>query len=432
VPLCPRLRHGAGGWRWTEGSATNLLDDPAVRGLVLTFRDVTERKKLEEDLRQAQKMEAVGRLAGGVAHDFNNLLTVITGYSSLLSSGLEAGHAWRDPLEEIQKAADRAASLTRQLLAFSRKQVLRPVPLDLNRVIQNLDKMLRRVIREDVEIVHELAPDLWPVRADPAQLEQVLLTLVTNARDAMPQGGRVTVATANVPAGEAGARGAGRRVRLAVSDTGLGMDDAVRERLFEPFYTTKELGKGTGLGLASVYGTVQQSGGSIHVTSAPGRGSNFVIHLPAALQEEAAAPAPGGLPRGSETVLLVEDEEAIRGLARRVLEQLGYTELTASEGNEALAVADQHAATIHLLATDVIMPTLHGPELARRLTAKRPGMRVLYMSGYTDSVLLGTGLLRGETHLLNKPFTPTDLAGAVREALDEKPGAPLSRPSARP
>jgi len=390
-------------------------------------RDVTETRRLEDQLRQAQKMEAVGRLAGGIAHDFNNLLTAILGTTQLLLRDLGPGVTMRDDVEEIRKAALRAADLTRQLLAYSRRQVLAPKVLDLNTVVSNLNTMLRRLIGEDVQLVTELAPHLPTIQADPSQLEQVILNLIVNSRDAMPHGGRVTIrtdhtrftgaeTTAPLPA-------PGAYALLEVVDTGTGMTADVKAHLFEPFFTTKEVGKGTGLGLATVYGVVKQSGGYIWVESETDRGTAVRIAFPVV----AASPQPREVlpPRvesspAGETVLLVEDEEAVRRVAAKTLESSGYRVLTAKDGPEALTVAARESGTINLLLTDMVMPGMTGRELAERLVVARPATRVLYMSGYTeDAVVRGTA---AGLAFLQKPFEPEALARKVREVLDGRPG----------
>ena len=390
-----------------------------------TQRDVTEQRHLEEQFRQAQKMEAVGQLAGGIAHDFNNLLTAILGNTQLLLRDLPPGDAKRGDVEEIRKASERAASLTRQLLAYSRRQMLQPEVLDLNVVVAEMDKMLRRLIGEHIALEAVLAPDLGRVRADPNQIEQVIVNLAVNARDAMPDGGKLTIETANVDLDEAFAQAhlgsvPGSYAQLAVTDTGAGMDATVRAHLFEPFFTTKEVGKGTGLGLATVYGIVKQSGGYISVYSEPGRGSSFKIYLPriATPPEAAAGPQKGGPAPGSETVLVVEDEPAVLTLSRRALEAQGYVVLAASDPIAALRVVERHGGTIHLLLTDVVMPGLSGRELADRLTAQRPGIRVLYMSGYPGDAVVQHGTLPSGSAFLQKPFSPDGLARKVRDVLD--------------
>lgn len=396
-------------------------------GAVVTFLDVSHEKKLEEQLRQAQKMEAIGQLAGGVAHDFNNLLTIITGYSELLLELMSPDNPDRELLEEIRKAGERSASLTRQLLAFSRKQVLAPKVLDLNNVVRDTEKMLRRVIGEDIELTTVLHPQLGSVKADPGHLEQVLLNLAVNARDAMPQGGKLTIETNNVVLGEDYARShvvlqPGEYVMLKVTDTGIGMTEEVKRRLFEPFFTTKGSGKGTGLGLAVVHGIVKQSDGAIEVHSEPGVGTSFEIYLP---RVENVAPAEKSLaglssaPRGTETLLLVEDEDAVRALSRFTLQQCGYTVLEASHGEEAIRVARDHPETIHLLVTDVVMPGFGGRVLADRLLSLHPEMKVLYLSGYTDDAVVRHGILHEEVNFLQKPFSPNALAHQVRAVLEQ-------------
>ncbi len=396
------------------------------RRLLGTVHDITTRRQMELQLRQAQKMEAVGRLAGGIAHDFNNILTAITGYAGLLLEDLAGDDARRADVDEIRRAAERAAALTRQLLAFSRQQVLAPRVLDLNELVTNLDKMLRRLIGEDMELVTVPAPDLGAIRADPGQLEQVLVNLVVNARDAMPEGGRLTIETANVTLDEEYARlhapaVPGRYVLLAVSDTGMGMDPETRSHIFEPFYTTKEKGKGTGLGLATVYGIVKQSGGFVWVYSEPGQGATFKIYLPRvdepAQPLEPLATATTSL-RGTETVLLVEDEVTVRAVAREMLERQGYTVLEATGAEAAMALAEAHRGPIHLLLTDVVMPGSSGRALADRLTALRPELRVLFMSGYTDEAVVRHGILERGVAYLQKPFAPEGLARRVREVID--------------
>jgi len=375
---------------------------------------------------QSQKMEAVGRLAGGIAHDFNNLLTVITSYSDLLLQDLGADDPKREDVEQVRKAAEGAAALTRQLLAFSRQQVLAPRVVSLSVVVQGVEKMLRRVIGEDVDLVTALDPVVGSVKADVGQLEQVLMNLAVNARDAMPAGGKLTIETANVEhdpdyAREREATPVRRFVMLAVSDTGIGMDEATKARIFEPFFTTKEAGKGTGLGLATVYGIVQQSGGFIWVYSEPGHGTTFKIYLPqveAPLEGRAVGAAPGDLPRGTETILLVEDAAAVRAVTRQVLERQGYTVLEAAHGAAALQTAAGHPGPIHLLLTDVVMPVLSGRQLADQLARLRPDAKVLYASGYTDDAVVRHGVLEAGISYLQKPFTADSLARKVREVLD--------------
>src|SRR5213079_1806540 len=392
-------------------------------------RDVTDQRRLQQQVLQSQKLEAVGRLAGGVAHDFNNLLTVITSYSDLVLEGLAPGDAKRDDLEQVRKAADGAAALTRQLLAFSRQQVVEPRVVSLNTVVEGLQKILRRVIGEDIELAITLSPDLESVRADVGQLEQVLMNLVVNARDAMPTGGRLTVETANVEhdpeyARDREAAAVRRFAMLAVTDTGCGMDEATKARIFEPFFTTKETGKGTGLGLATVYGVVKQSGGDIWVYSEPGQGTSFKVYLPRVTEApEPTRPGPAAAAplRGSETVLLVEDDEMVRTLTRRMLEARGYTVLSASRGEDALGVVERHDGPIDLLVTDVVMPGMSGRAVAQRLLELRPGLKVLYLSGYTDDAIVRHGMLEPGIAFLQKPFSADALARKVREVLDARP-----------
>ena len=407
------------------------------QGRVTTFvgihRDLTEQKRAEEQfaaqrdaLYQSEKLGAMGQLIAGVAHDFNNLLTVITGRSQLALRGLPTDHPHWRTFELIEKTAVRAAALTRQLLAFSRQQVLQPRVLDLNAVISGLAPMLQRLIGEDIEFAVVVAPDLGRVKADPSQIEQVIVNLAVNARDAMPQGGRLTIETANADLDEGSARQhvgvhPGRYVLLAVSDTGHGMDAATQARIFEPFFTTKEKGKGTGLGLATVYGFAQQSGGHIGVSSAPGQGAMFTLYLPRvdeAVETEAAGPPAGVGERGSETILLVEDDEEVRAVARETLEAAGYVVLPAANATEALGLTADGSRRIHLLVTDVIMPHVSGRELAERLAPTYPDVRVLYISGYTNDAIVRHGVQAEETAFLQKPFTPGALLRKVREVLD--------------
>jgi PAS domain S-box-containing protein len=391
--------------------------------------DVTEQRNLEAQFRQAQRLEAVGRLAGGVAHDFNNILTAITGYSELLLGELAADDPTRADIEEIRAAAQRAAALTRQLLAFSRKQVLEVKVLDLNAVVRTLDRMLQRLIGEDVRLELALSEELGAVRADPAQMEQVIMNLAVNARDAMPTGGRLTIETGDVVLDRAYARthrGAepGRYVMLALSDTGIGMDEETQAHLFEPFYTTKEQGKGTGLGLATVYGIVKQSGGYVWVYSELGRGTTFKVYLPRVDEPPDAVVRRSTLPaaRGDETVLLAEDDAPVREALAQALEQKGYRLLRASDGQMALDLARGHPARIALLVTDLVMPGMTGRELALALLAERPDVRVIYMSGYADEAVVRHRVLERGLNYLQKPFAVEDLARKAREVLDAPSG----------
>jgi two-component system, cell cycle sensor histidine kinase and response regulator CckA len=397
-----------------------------IVGLLAISRDVTERKKLEMQLQQAQKMEAFGQLAGGVAHDFNNLLTIITGYTELLLGGGVAADKQRPFIREIRSAAERAAALTRQLLAFSRKQILQPVHLNLNTLVANTEKMLRRLIGEDIDLATRLDPALGQVKADPGQIEQVIVNLVVNARDAMPTGGHLTIETRNVELDQDYVRShpearPGGQVLLAVADSGCGMDAATSVRIFEPFFTTKEVGKGTGLGLATVHGIVKQSNGSIEVYSELGHGSTFKVYLPRLAGPVAAGnsdPAVSVMPRGTETILLTEDESGVRAFVRFALESLGYTVLEARHGEESLRICQQHTGLIHLLLTDVVMPKVSGRQLADLATGLHPNMKVLYMSGYTDDAVVRHGVLQAGMAFLQKPVTLMLLARKVREVLD--------------
>jgi signal transduction histidine kinase/ActR/RegA family two-component response regulator len=389
-------------------------------------RAETAKTSLEEQLRQSQKMEAIGRLAGGIAHDFNNLLTVISGYSQLSLTTLREGNPLRDNLLQIQRATERAAALTRQLLAFSRRQILNLRLIDLNLIVQDLDKMLRRIIGEDIELVTVLSRDLWKITSDPSQIEQVILNLAVNSRDAMAKGGRFFVETSNTELDQEHARShmgvkPGAYVKLLIRDTGAGMSPEVQERLFEPFFTTKEKEKGTGLALSTVYGIIKQSGGNIWVHSELGQGTTFEVYLPKAEESgESLKPRVGvihGL-QGSETVLLVEDEEAVRVLARKTLEGYGYRTLDAGHGEEALKRSKEYGKKIDLLLTDVVMPGMSGREVADRLSLLHPEIKVLYMTGYADSAIVHHGILEPGTALLLKPFTPDALAQKVREILD--------------
>ena len=389
--------------------------------------DITERNSLEEQLRQSQKMEAVGRLAGGIAHDFNNLVTIITGYSELLLNSPEINDDHRGKVEEVMKAGERAALLTRQLLAFSRKQILAPQVLDLNMAVESLRKMIERLIGEDIEFMTMLHSPLNMVKADPGQVDQIIMNLVVNARDAMPRGGKLTIGTANVEFDEEYARAhvpcvPGPYVMIAVSDTGAGMDHETQKHIFEPFYTTKETGKGTGLGLATVYGIVKQSGGFIWVYSEQGVGSVFKIYFPRVVEQKglpSRAEEEPGLLRGTETVLVAEDEAALRTLIHETLERHGYKVLEAGNGEEALGISSRYRGPIHLLIADVVMPHMSGRELAERVTAARPDTTVLYISGYTDDAIVKHGILDPNRAFLQKPFTPSALARKVRLILSQ-------------
>ena len=425
-PAGSPVRHRTGNGRVIDVEmAQHRIDFGGKPADLVVLMDVTGRRQLEEQLRQAQKMEAVGMLAGGVAHDFNNLLTIISGYSQLILNSLEPGDPNHYSAEQILKAGERAAALTRQLLAFSRRQVLLPRVLDLNKLITGLSTMLRRLIGEDIDLQLVLRPDLGMVSADPGQIEQVLMNLVVNARDAMPKGGTLTIETANVDLDESYsgrhlAVKPGPYAQIAVSDNGSGMDEATQARLFEPFFTTKASGRGTGLGLSTVFGIVKQSGGNLNVYSVPNCGTSVKIYLPridqpVALETELLRKREVS---GSETVLLVEDEESVRTLVRETLVRVGYKVMDASDPLEARQLSDRYRKPIHLLITDVVMPKFSGRELAEELRARRPGMKVLYMSGYTDSAIVNTGILQQEVAFLQKPFTPAALTEKVREVLE--------------
>jgi two-component system cell cycle sensor histidine kinase/response regulator CckA len=424
-----------GVWRHQKKDGSVIDVDITVQKFTVAGRacalavalDVTERSRMEAQLRQSQKMDAIGNLAGGIAHDFNNLLSVILSYSEMLASELKPNDPMRGDLDQINSAGRRATALTRQLLAFSHQQVLDPTVLDLNLVLDDVAKMLKRVIGEDVKLAIVGARGLGGVSADPGQLEQVLMNLVVNARDAMPRGGHLTIETSNVDLDARYAAThadvvAGRYVMLAVTDTGTGIDAVTRERIFEPFFTTKEKGKGTGLGLSTVFGIVRQSGGHIAVYSEAGAGTTFKVYLP--LIEPEDGEAVGEVPHhvraheGTETILLVEDEESVRTLTRTILERHGYRVLEATSGGDALLICEQHTAKIHLLLTDVVMPRMSGRQLAERLGAVRPAMKILYMSGYTDDSVIRHGVLDSDVAFIQKPITPERLTRKVREVIE--------------
>jgi PAS domain S-box-containing protein len=396
------------------------------RAVLAVLQDVTQRNQLEEHLRQAAKMEAVGMLAGGIAHDFNNLLTIINGYSEMLLDRMEADDPNRKAIEQIMRAGERAAALTRQLLSFSRRQVMQPKVLDLNQLLGGMESMLRRLIGEDIELRFVPAPEIGRVNADPGQLEQVVMNLVVNARDAMPRGGNITMETADVELDEAYTSThltlkPGRYVALTISDSGAGMDAETRAHLFEPFFTTKEQGKGTGLGLTTVFGIVKQSGGAVEIYSESGQGTTVKVYLPriqeAASAEEPAAPARPA--HGTETLLLVEDEDIVRNLVRDTLRQAGYRVLDAASPADARRICANYPGPIHLLVTDLVMPKESGRDLAESLIPQRPEMRVLFMSGYTGEAVIDKGLLNRDVAFLQKPFTPAALSSAVRAILEK-------------
>ena len=421
---------------YPDGSTRSfeLRIQPCEAGLVILSIDVTDGRKLEEQLRHAQKMEAVGRLAGSVAHDFNNMLSVILSYSSMLLDDLKPVDPLRADVDAIRKAGEKAAELTRQLLAFSRQQVLAPRVVDLNDVLGECERMLRRLLGADIELVTRYDRNLAKVKVDPNQMDQVVMNLVINARDAMPNGGKLTIETRNVildrtyVANHLGVT-PGPHVMLAVSDTGVGMDKEMQARIFEPFFTTKDKGKGTGLGLSTVFGIVRQSGGNVWVYSEPGSGTTFKVHLPCAdpvevEPEELVQPT---TLTGTETVLLVEDQEEVQQVAREILRRYGYHVLEAKNAGEALLSCERHPRTIHLLLTDVVMPQMNGRELADRLVQVRPELKVLFMSGYTENAIVHHGILDSGVAYIQKPIVPESLARRVREVLD----TPLKR-SQRP
>ncbi len=429
-----RCRCKDGSYRWLEWTTVPVVEEALVYSVA---RDITAQRQLEDQFIHAQKMEPVGRLAGGVAHDFNNLLTAILGYCELALERTPRSDPNHRDLEEILKAAERARSLTQQLLAFSRRQVLEPRVVDLNSIVADMGKMLRPMIGEDIDLVPRLHPDLWQVRVDPGQFEHAIVNLVVNARDAMPRGGKLTIETSNVDLDgtEASHRGVvkpGPYVLLAVSDTGEGMEAATLAHIFEPFFTTKAVGKGTGLGLSTVYGVVKQSNGYIWAYSEPGRGSTFKVYLPRVEEPVAVgeiAPTVGRVPHGSETILLVEDDDGVRELVAGVLRDRGYTVLMAHDGDQALEIATEHPRDIHALVTDVVMPGMSGRQIAQRVAGQRPGIRVLYMSGYTDDAIVRHGVLEVGAAFIQKPFSSAALARKVRDLFDS-PAVQEGRPGA--
>jgi PAS domain S-box-containing protein len=424
-----RIRHKSGEWRVLESTASAVRDSAgAVEKLIIVNRDITERRHLEQQLLLSQRLEAVGKLSGGIAHDFNNILGVIIGYSEAMLQKMAPDDSLREAVNEIEKAGQRAAALTQQLLAFSRKQVLEPKILDLNSIVADVEKMLRRLIGEDIDLKIVPSQSLGKVKADRGQIEQVILNLAVNARDAMPRGGQLKIQTANVDLDETAARSLryvvpGRYVMLQVSDTGTGMTPEVQAHIFEPFYTTKEQGKGTGLGLATVYGVIKQSGGYILLHSEVGKGARFDVYLPRAEGVAEVAPpseAPIKRVQGSTTILLVEDESSLRKLTGNTLKEAGYKVLEAGEAFQAMELAKEFDGTIDLLLTDVVMPGLSGRELAEKLRPERPEMRVLYISGYTDGAVATHGVLESGITILRKPFTRAQLLRNVEEILAKK------------
>lgn len=424
-----RVRHKSGEWRVLESTASAVRNaEGTVEKLVIVNRDITERRELEQQLVLSQRLEAVGKLSGGIAHDFNNLLGVIIGYSEALQQNIGPENPLREAIDEIQKAGQRAATLTQQLLAFSRKQVLAPKVLDLNSIVEDMQKMLRRLIGEDIELKFNMPVDLGRVKADRGQLEQVILNLAVNARDAMPKGGELKIETANAQLDEKDVSRhryvtPGHYVMLKVSDTGIGMDAKTQSHIFEPFFTTKEKGKGTGLGLATVYGIVKQSGGYIWLESELGKGTTFRIFLARAegVEEEATPAEPVKRGDGPRTILLVEDEPSLRKLTHRTLKDMGYSVLEANDAAQAIDVARSTDAPIDLLLTDVIMPGMSGGDLAKKLSPENPHMRVLFMSGYTDGAIEVRGSLPPGMAVLRKPFTRDVLLRTVEGTLAQPP-----------
>lgn len=405
-PVECRARHADGSWRVLESFSRDLSHVAGVNGMVVNARDITERKRLEEQLHHSQRLEAVGRLAGGVAHDFNNLLMVITGYSHMLLDAMHPSDPARQDLEQVVKASERATDLTRQLLAFSRRQGVRAALVSVNTLIGEMERMLRRVLGSEIELTIRLAPDLKSVRADPGQIEQVILNVVVNARDAMPGGGQLAIETKNCGAGKGG-----DCVTIAIADTGVGMGPQVLSRVFEPFFTTKE--HGTGLGLATSYGIIKENGGDLRVESAPGLGTKFYIDLPVTehAPEELESAVEKRAPRGTETILLVEDEDPVRRVVESMLRRHGYQVLASASAADALAAAERHAGAIDLLITDIMLPGMSGRKMAECLAAGRPGMRVLYVSGFGDTSA------QDDAHFLQKPFSTEELATKIREVL---------------
>jgi len=418
-------RNGMGHWVYITSTITSWEGKPATLNFV---NDISSQKNMEAQLRQAQKMEAVGTLAGGVAHDFNNLLTTIIGNAELALMQIYKGDPLNEYIEEIKNAGNTAASLTRQLLTFSRKQMIQPKVLSINRILHDMEKMLRRLIREDIEMVLDLDSELWPVNIDPGQIEQVSMNLVVNAGDAMPKGGKLLIETANVHLDRTYFRNhgventSGAYVMLALTDNGTGMDKKTRDRIFEPFFTTKEMGQGTGLGLSTVYGIMKQNNGYVWVYSEPGKGTTFKVYFPKAGADEVSdteEQVGDDLLIGSETILVVEDSKTLLKITQKMLEKYGYRILTAQNGREALEVFSGHDGPIHLILTDLVMPKMGGQDLVEKIQSEKPEVKLVYMSGYTDRAISDNGMLHKDVNFIQKPFSSNDLVRKVREVLNK-------------
>lgn len=434
-PFSFRIRDKKGDVRFVRTAIRALLKDGIPIGMTGVLIDMTDYRRMEEQLQFSQKMESVGRLAGGIAHDFNNILLVILNYADLLLDEAKEGDPIRTSLEEIRRAGERAAALTKQLLAFSRRQIMQPQPINLNEVVSGMESMLRRLLGEDVQLVVRLAPDLGIVKVDPGQMGQVIMNLAVNSRDAMPNGGKLTIETVNLHLDEEYEKShfdvkPGNYVMLSITDNGCGMSEETKSHIFEPFFTTKEKGKGTGLGLSTVYGIVKQSGGNIGVYSEIGRGTTFKIYLPIvqepAIEQRAVHPLVRAT--GSETILVVEDEKAVRDVAVHILKSAGYNVLSATNGGEALLICEKYTDKVHLVIADVVMPQMSGREIVTRLAKIHPEIKILFMSGYTENSIVQHGVLEQGVHFINKPFTSVDLTRKIREVLDSDASSPDFKP----